>query len=627
LTGATRFRLLGIGKQLTLPLSSFFQGAGRILRPAPILFGQIWRRLVCWPMRVPRPYNTTCHHLQHYASWASCHPHAIEMRSFLPALLLILFAGACSSPDADTIIRGGTIYDGDGGAPFVADVAIVADTIAAIGDLSAMTARTEVDASGLAVTPGFINMLSWAPGDLRRDGRSLSDIKQGVTLEIFGEGWSEGPLNETMKTEEYGPDNRPSWTTLREFLEMLEDEGVSTNVASFVGATTVRIHEVGYENRPPTAEELERMKSLVREAMEDGAIGLGTSLIYAPAFYAQTDELIELSKVVAEYDGVYTSHLRSEGNQFLEALEELITISREAGVKANVYHLKAAGESNWHKMDLAIARIEQARAEGLPITADMYTYVAGATGLDAHMPPWVQEGGFGAWRERLMDPEIRERVLEEMRTPTNEWENLGLAAGPEGIMVVGFKQDSLRYLIGRTLADIAEERGTTPEDVAIDLVIADSFRVGTVYFLMSEANVRKQIALPWMAFDSDAGSMAPEGESLNSNPHPRAYGNFARLLGKYVRDEGIIPLEEAVRRLTSFPAENLGIVNRGRLATGYFADITVFDPAAIQDHATFEEPHQLATGMHHVFVNGSHVLRNGEHTGVMSGRAVYRGER
>lgn len=549
------------------------------------------------------------------------------MRSFLPALLLILFAGACSSPDADTIIRGGTIYDGDGGAPFVADVAIVADTIAAIGDLSAMTARTEVDASGLAVTPGFINMLSWAPGDLRRDGRSLSDIKQGVTLEIFGEGWSEGPLNETMKTEEYGPDNRPSWSTLREFLEMLEDEGVSTNVASFVGATTVRIHEVGYENRPPTAEELERMKSLVREAMEDGAIGLGTSLIYAPAFYAQTDELIELSKVVGEFDGVYTSHLRSEGNQFLEALEELITISREAGVKANVYHLKAAGESNWDKMDLAIARIEQARAEGLPITADMYTYVAGATGLDAHMPPWVQEGGFGAWRERLMDPEIRARVLEEMRTPTNEWENLGLAAGPDGIMVVGFKQDSLRYLIGRTLADIAEERNTTPEDVAIDLVIADSFRVGTVYFLMSEENVRKQIALPWMAFDSDAGSMAPEGESLNSNPHPRAYGNFARLLGKYVRDEGIIPLEEAVRRLTSFPAENLGIVDRGRLATGYFADIAVFDPAAIQDHATFEEPHQLATGMHHVFVNGSHVLRNGEHTGVMSGRAVYRGER
>lgn len=540
---------------------------------------------------------------------------------------LLIAVSACSPTDHGVIVRGGTIYDGSGGTPFVADLAIDGDTITGIGDYSAFTASTDIDATGLAVAPGFINMLSWAPGDLRRDGRSLSDIMQGVTLEVFGEGWSEGPLNEEMKVEEYSENNPPSWTTLREFLETLEANGISTNVASFVGATTVRIHEVGYDDRAPTADELERMKELVRQAMEEGAMGLGTSLIYAPAFYAETEELIELSKVVAEFDGMYISHMRSEGNQLLEALEELITIAREADVKAQVYHLKAAGESNWPKMDQAIARIEEARAQGLPITADMYTYVAGATGLDAHMPPWVQEGGFGAWRERLMDPDIRARVLEEMRTPTNEWENLGLAAGPEGIMVVGFRQDSLRYLTGRRLADIAAERGTTPEDVAIDLVIHDSTRVGTVYFLMSEENVKKQIALPWMAFDSDAGSMAPEGEVLNRNPHPRAYGNFARLLGKYVRDEQVIPLEEAIRRLTRFPAENLGVVNRGSLESGYFADLAIFDPETIQDHATFEEPHQLSSGMVHVLVNGDQVLRNGEHTGAMPGRAIFRGQR
>lgn len=555
------------------------------------------------------------------------HSPATSMRSLIPALALLLVFTACQPPDADTIIRGGLVYDGSGEAPFEADVALAADTIKAIGDLSGWTAGNDVDATGLAVAPGFINMLSWAPGDLRRDGRSMSDIVQGVTLEIFGEGWSEGPLNEAMRSEEFSAKERSTWTTLRQFLELLQEQGVSTNVASFVGATTVRIHELGYEDRAPTAEELERMKALVRQAMDDGAMGLGTSLIYAPAFYADTEELIALSRVVAEYDGMYISHMRSEGNRLLEALEELITIAREAGVKAQVYHLKAAGESNWSKMDQAIARIEAAREEGLAITTDMYLYVAGATGLDAHMPPWVQEGGFGPWRERLMDPAIRARVLEEMRTPTDEWENLGLAAGPDGIMVVGFRQDSLRYLTGRTLADIAAERGTSPEDVAIDLVISDSTRVSTVYFLMSEENVRKQIVLPWMAFDSDAGSMAPEGENLNTNPHPRAYGNFARLLGKYVRDEQVIPLEEAVRRLTSFPAENLGVVNRGRLQPGYFADIAVFDPDTIQDHATFEKPHQLATGMHHVFVNGGHVLRSGEHTGVMSGRAVFRGER
>ena len=545
--------------------------------------------------------------------------------SSLLFLALLTFAG-CRAPDYDVILSNGMVYDGSGSPPYSADIGINGDTIAFIGDLTEFTGRLEIDTKGKAVTPGFINMLSWAPSDLISDGRSMGDIVQGVTLEVFGEGSSEGPLNEAMKDEVVPSEDRPTWTTLREYLDMLEKNGVSTNVASFIGATTVRVHELGYEDRPPTSEELERMKGLVRQAMEEGAMGVGSSLIYAPAFYAKTDELIELARVAAEYDGMYISHMRSEGNQLLEALEELITISKEAGIRAEVYHLKAAGESNWPKMDQVIERIERARTEGQDITADMYTYVAGATGLDAHMPPWVQEGGFGAWRERLMDPEIRKRVLTEMRTPTNDWENLGLGAGPEGVMVVSFKQDSLRYLIGKTLAELATERGATPEDVAIDLVIADSSRVGTVYFLMSEENVKKQIALPWMSFDSDAGSMAPEGENLNNNPHPRAYGNFARLLAKYVRDEQVIPLEEAIRKLTSLPADNLRLPKRGRLQVGAYADITVFDPSEIQDHATFEKPHQLATGMSHVFVNGVQVLDNGIHTGALPGRAVLRGE-
>lgn len=544
----------------------------------------------------------------------------------VPVIFLFIWAvSGCSAPDYDVIISNGMIYDGNGGEPFSGDIGIRADTIAAIGDLSSFKGAVEIDAGGKAIAPGFINMLSWATGNLLKDGRSMGDIVQGVTLEVFGEGWSEGPLNEAMKDD--AGDDRPDWTTLREYLAKLETQGISTNVASFVGATTVRIHEIGHENRPPTPEELDRMKTLVRQAMEEGAMGVGSSLIYAPAFYASTEELIELSKVAAEYDGMYISHMRSEGNQLMEALEELITISKEADIRAEVYHLKAAGETNWPKMDQVIERIEKARSEGQHITADMYTYVAGATGLDAHMPPWVQEGGFGAWRERLMDPEIRAKVLEEMRTPTNDWENLGLGAGPSGVMVVSFKQDSLRYLIGKTLAELAVERGTTPEDVAIDLVISDSTRVGTVYFLMSEENVRKQIALPWMSFDSDAESMAPEGENLNNNPHPRAYGNFSRLLAKYVRDERIISLQEAIRKLSSLPADNLRLAKRGRLQVGNYADVTVFDPALIQDHATFEKPHQLATGMSHVLVNGVPVLRDGEHTGATPGRAVLRGEK
>jgi N-acyl-D-amino-acid deacylase len=545
-------------------------------------------------------------------------------RTLAPFLAALL--GACS-PDYDVILRGGTVYDGSGNAPVVADVAIAADTIAAIGDLSSSTARTDLDVSGFAVSPGFINMLSWATESLIEDGRSESDIRQGVTLEVMGEGESMGPVNETMKEValRHQGDIRfdITWRTLGEYLEHLVERGIAPNVASFLGATTLRVHEVGFDDRPPTADELDRMRQLVRVGMEEGALGLGSSLIYAPAFYAQTSELIELSKVAAEYDGMYISHMRSEGNQLLEALDELITIAREANIRAEIYHLKAAGRSNWPKMDQVIERVERARADGLHIVADMYTYPAGATGLDAAMPPWVQEGGHDAWVERLRDPEIRPRVEREMSTPTDEWENLYLAAGSaENVLLVEFRQDSLRYLTGKTLAEVAAMRGTSPEVTAMDLVVADDSRVGTVYFLMSEDNIVKQIARPWVSFGSDAGSPATEGVFLNSNPHPRAYGNFARLLGRYVREEGVISLEEAVRRLTSLPAENLRIRGRGSLRPGYYADVVVFDADNIADHATFEEPHQYATGVRHVFVNGTQVLADGEHTGALPGRVV-----
>jgi N-acyl-D-amino-acid deacylase len=548
------------------------------------------------------------------------------MRKLVLAGVAALVAAACA-PDYDVIIRGGTVYDGTGTAPVVADVAIAGDTVAAVGDLSGARGVTEIDATGMAVAPGFINMLSWATESLIEDGRSQSDVRQGVTLEVMGEGWSMGPLSDPMKEEavEQQADITYDieWTTLGEYLEYLEDRGIATNVGSFVGATTVRIHEIGYEDRPATAEELDRMRALVRHAMEEGAFGLGSSLIYTPAFYAPTEELIELAKVAAEYDGMYISHMRSEGNRLLEALDELLTIAREAGIRAEVYHLKAAGESNWHKMDMVIDRIEAARAEGLEIVADMYTYTAGATGLDASMPPWVQEGGLQAWRERLQDPAVRRRVAREMRTPTDEWENIYLAAGsPDRIVLVGFKNPDLKPLTGKTLAEVATMRGTSPEETAMDLVVEDDSRVGTVYFMMSEENVKKQIALPWVSFDSDAESMAPEGVFLKANPHPRAYGTFARLLGKYVREEQVIPLEEAIHRLTSLPAHNLRIPRRGALTAGYYADVVVFDPAIIIDHATFAEPHQYATGVLHVFVNGVQVLDDGEHTGATPGRVV-----
>lgn len=567
------------------------------------------------------------------------------MRFFGLLLAATLALSACSSPDYDVIIRGGTVYDGSGDAPVSADVGLRADTIAAVGDLSAASGATEIDAEGLAVAPGFINMLSWATNALIIDGRSQSDIRQGVTLEVFGEGWSMGPLNDAMKRERLrdavsdlgaldavaerlgveatGDTLTWPWTTLGEYLNFLEQKGVAPNVASFVGATTVRIHEMGYADRAPTPDELERMRGLVRQAMDEGALGVGSSLIYAPAFYANTDELIALAEVAAEDDGMYISHLRSEGNRLLEALDELITIARAADIQSEVYHLKAAGQANWDKLGPAIERIEAARDEGLGVAANMYTYTAGSTGLNAAMPPWVQEGGFEAWRQRLQDPAIRARVAEAMDTPTDEWENLYLAAGADNVLLTGFRNEALRPLIGQTLAEVAADRGTTPAETAMDLVVEDSSRVDVVYFLMSEENVQRQIALPWMTFGSDAGSMATEGVFLESNTHPRAYGNFARLLGKYVREERVIPLEEAIHRLTALPAERLNIRHRGRLEPGYFADLALFDPEAIQDHATYEDPHQYATGMRHVIVNGTPVLRNGEPTGATPGRVVH----
>jgi len=551
-------------------------------------------------------------------------------RAISSACLFALLSGAAGcarAPRYDVVIRDGTVYDGSGGPAARADVGIRRDQIAAIGDLSGSTADIDIDASGLAVAPGFINMLSWATESLIKDARSQSDIRQGVTLEVMGEGDSMGPLNPSMKklnTELQGDIKYDiSWTTLGEYLTFLEKKGISTNVASFVGATTVRIHELGYADRAPTPEELDRMRALVRAAMEEGALGVGSSLIYAPAFYAKTDELIALAQEAGRYGGMYISHIRSEGNALLEAVEELIRIAREAKVPAEIYHLKAAGEQNWPKLDQVIARVEAARAEGLQITADMYNYTAGATGLDAAMPPWVQEGGPREWIRRLKDPAIRARVRREMTTPTTAWESLYLAAGsPERVLLVAFKQDALKPLTGKTLAEVAKLRGKTPEETAMDLVIEDDSRVGTVYFLMSEDNVRKQLKLPWVSFDSDAESLAPEGVFLKSNPHPRAYGNVARLLGRYVRDEKVMSIAEAIRRLSSLPAANLKLDRRGALKTGHYADVVVFDPKTIQDHATFDKPHQYSTGMVHVFVNGVQVLKAGEHTGATPGRFV-----
>ena len=551
------------------------------------------------------------------------------------SLAIVALLSACAAPRAgiepstqhDVIIRNGTLYDGSGSAPRVADIAIDGERITSVGNLRTSKGKQEIDARGLAVAPGFINMLSWATESLIEDGRAMSDIKQGVTLEVFGEGGSMGPLNDAMKKEtvEQMGDIKYDieWTTLGEYLDYLVSKGISPNVASFIGATTVRVHEIGYADRPPTVAELERMQALVRQAMEEGALGVGSSLIYAPAFYAKTDELIALMKAAAPYGGSYISHMRSEGARLLESVDELIRIARESGAPAEIYHLKAAGKPNWNKLSQVIAKVDSARAAGLDIRANMYTYTAGATGLDASMPPWVQEGGYNEWAKRLKDPQIRARVAEEMRTPTDKWENFFAAVeSPEKIILAGFKADSLKPLTGKSLAEVAKLRGKSPEETAMDLVIQDGSRVGTIYFLMSEENVRREIAIPWVSFGSDAEAPAPEGVFMKSSTHPRAYGNVARLLGRYVRDEKIIPLEEAVRRLTSFPAANLKIRDRGSIKPGYFADIAIFDPKTVSDKATFESPHQYSTGMVHVFVNGAQVLRSGEHTGAKPGKVV-----
>lgn len=548
---------------------------------------------------------------------------------FLKTLLLSLVIFSCSSPNNyDILIKNGTIADGSGSPTYIGSVGINADTIAAVGKLKA-TGTIEIDATGLVVAPGFINVLSWATESLIEDGMSLSDIMQGVTLEVFGEGWSMGPLNRDLKNKLQLPTAQGDikydidWNSLDEYLQSLTKRGISPNVASFIGATTVRINHIGYEDRAPTDQELISMQNMVKEAMEDGALGVGSSLIYAPAFYSTTEELIALCKIASDYDGLYISHMRSEGNRLLQSVDELIRIADEADIRAEIYHLKMGGKANWNKYDEVVRKIDSARTAGLKITTNMYTYVAGATGLDASMPPWVQEGGYEKWAERLKKPKIRKRVLKEMKTQTDKWENLMAAAGnSDNLLLVGFENDSLRHYTGKTLTEIAKIHGKSPEETAIDMVIADGSRVGTVYFLMSEENLKKQIALPYMSFGSDAASQAPEGVFLNSNAHPRAYGNFSRLLGKYVRDEQIISIEEAVRKLTSLPASNLKIKKRGSLIKGFFADLAIFNPETIQDHATFTDPHQLSSGMIHVLVNGKQVLENGDHTGAMPGRVV-----
>jgi len=552
-------------------------------------------------------------------------------RSFAPSLLLLCSSAllsasaAAQAPAYDLIIRGGTIYDGSGKAPVIGDVAIKDDRIVAVGKVDG-TAKTEVVAKGMAVAPGFINMLSWATESLIANPKSQSDIRQGVTLEVMGEGWSMGPMNATMKaleTERQGDIKYPiEWTSLGDYLSWLEKRGVSTNVASFVGAATVRVHELGEGDVDPTPEQLARMRALVKQAMNEGAMGVGSSIIYAPGSYAETDELVALTSEAAKCGGMYISHMRSEGDRIEEAVDELIDISRRSGAPAEIYHLKMAGRSNWGKLDTIVKKIEDARAAGLKITTDMYTYTAGATGLDAAMPTWVQAGGLEEWIKRLKDPAIRARVAAEMKKPGTDWENLYFGAGADKMILSGFKNDALKPLTGKTLAEVAAMRGKSPEEVAMDLVVEDGSRVGTVYFLMSEDNVRRQVQLPWMSFGSDAASQATEGVFLKSGAHPRTYGNFSRLLGRYVRDEKLISLEQAVYRLTTLPATNLGIKDRGALKPGYYADVVVFDPATIGDRSTFEKPHQYSVGMRDVFVNGVGVLRNGEHSGATPGRAV-----
>ena len=557
----------------------------------------------------------------------------MRLHKYLAFLLMLVLplAAAGQAPrigDFDVLIKGGTVYDGTGRAPRRVDVAIKGDRIVAIGNLRRARARNVVDARGLAVAPGFINMLSWSTESLIVDGRSQGEIRQGVTTQIMGEGWSMGPLNERLKKQvvaEQGDIRFDiEWTTLAEYLKYLERRGVSQNVASFVGATTVRQYVLGEGDVQPTPAQLQEMRELVRQAMEEGALGVGSSLIYAPAFYARTEELIEMCKVAAKYKGKYISHMRNEANKLTEAVEELILISREAGLPAEIYHLKAAGTQNWPKMSKVIAMVEAARREGLKITADMYTYPAGATGLNASLPPWALDGGYDELYKRLQDAATRRKIAEAVRTPTDEWENLYLNAGsPDRVLLSGFRSEKLKPLTGKTLGEVSKMRGTDPVETIMDLILEDRSRVDAIYFQMSEENIKKQIRQPWVSFGSDGASMAPEGVFLKSSTHPRAYGNFARLLGKYVREQKVISLAEAVRRLTGLPATNLGLDRRGFLRTGMFADVVVFDPQTIADRATFENPHQYSVGVKHVLVNGVQVLKDGEHTGAKPGRALW----
>jgi N-acyl-D-amino-acid deacylase len=553
---------------------------------------------------------------------------ALGMVSAVAVLLVSTVRPAAQPQTFDLIVRGGTVYDGSGNPGRRADVGIRGDRIAAVGELASARGTVTIDAANMAVAPGFINMLSWSTESLLVDGRSQGEIRQGVTTQIFGEGSSMGPLNDAMKrrmTEQMG-DLRfvITWSTLSGYLAELERRGTSQNVASYLGATTVREYVVGLADRKPTPAELDEMRAIVRREMEAGALGIGSSLIYAPAFYATTEELIELCRVAAKYRGKYISHLRSEGNRLIESVEELIRIAREAGIPAEIYHLKAAGEANWSKMPRVIALVEQARKNGLRITADMYAYTAGATGLDASMPPWVLDGGYDEAYKRLRDPETRRKIAAAIRTPSRDWENLYLAAGSaDRVLLVEFKSDALKPLTGKTLAEAATSRGEDPVDTIMNLVLEDRSRVGTVYFMMSDANLTRQIKLPWVAFGSDAASMAPEPPFTRSSAHPRAYGNFARVLGKYVREEKALTLTDAIHRLSGLPASNLELRDRGFLRPGMFADVVVFDPRTIADKATFEKPHQYAVGVRDVIVNGTAVLRNGEHTNAKPGRALY----
>jgi N-acyl-D-amino-acid deacylase len=535
---------------------------------------------------------------------------------------------AANAAEFDVIIKNGAVYDGTGDQARHVDIAIRGDRIAAIGEFKTAKAKLIVDGSGLAAAPGFINMLSWSNESLIEDGRSQSEIRQGVTTEIMGEGESMGPVNdrvrEKMLREQTDIHYEIKWKTLAEYLRYLETRGISCNVASFIGAATIRENVVGFEDKAPTPRQLDEMRQLVRKEMEEGALGIGTSLIYPPAFYAKTEELIELCKVAAKYQGKYISHMRSEGNRLLESLDELIRISREARIPAEVYHIKAAGQQNWSKVNDLLSRIETAQKDGLNIRANMYAYTAAGTGLDACLPPWTEDGGYPALFKRLRDPAMREKIAAQVKAPSDEWENLYLAAGaPEKILLCAFKSEKLKPLTGKSLAEVAKMRGKDPITTIMELIAEDESRIGTIYFLMSEENVKKELAKPWISFGSDEASQAPEGVFLKSNPHPRAYGNFARVLGKYVRDEKVIPLTEAVRRLSGFPATNLGLDHRGFIKEGMFADVVIFDPATVADRATFEKPHQYAVGVKHVFVNGVQVIKDGEHTGAKPGRALW----